>query len=106
MTINKINYEITLYNSPYYDNLIQDLIQVNRQKKNILKRIKSEEDYQNLLDFEERKFLQYLSKKEGDLLKEIMTLKQAFNYENTTGNNWKISPEKNDDFDIYRVNPF
>lgn len=104
MSLNKLNYEITLYNSPYYDNLIQELLQINKQKKNILRKIKSEEDYRHALGFEEKKFLQHITQKEGEILKEIIALKYAFNFEQSSDGKLNSPSFENDDFDIYRVN--
>jgi hypothetical protein len=74
--MSQINYDITLYNFLNYESLIGELYRISRYKRNIYKKIRNEEEYQKKLSSEERIILDDLSKKENQLLLEILTNKQ------------------------------
>jgi type I restriction-modification system DNA methylase subunit len=70
------NYEIALYNTPFFENLVSELYRICRYKSNILKKIRTSEEYLKKLSFEERLILKDLSKKENQILLEIMAHKR------------------------------
>lgn len=70
--MSKINYEITLYHSPYHDTLVEELCYLIKQKKSIYRKIKSESDFHNKLSFEEREILKHLISKEDKILMELV----------------------------------
>ena len=67
-----LNYEITLYNTPYIDNLVSELQSVIRKKKSLCKDVKSEKDYHKKLSFEERQFIKHLSAEEDRILLQLI----------------------------------
>lgn len=71
-TMSKINYEITLYHSPYHDTLVEELSNLIKQKKSIYRKIKSEKDFETKLSFEEREILKHLIAKEDKILMELV----------------------------------
>ena len=74
-----LNYEITLYNTPYFENLVSEFYRISRYKRNIYKKIQNENDYQKKLSFEERLILRDLNKKENKIILEILISKQWLN---------------------------
>lgn len=70
--MSKINYEITLYHSPYHDTLVEELTNLIKQKKSIYKRIHTEKDFETKLSFEEREILKHLISKEDKILMELV----------------------------------
>lgn len=77
--MSQINYDIALYNSPFFENLISELFRICRYKSNIYRRIRSEEEYARKLSYEERYILEDLSEKENKILLEIMASKNWLN---------------------------
>ncbi len=77
--MSQINYDIALYNSPFFENLVTELFRICRYKSNIYKRIRSEEEYSQKLSYEERYILEDLSEKENKILLEIMASKNWLN---------------------------
>ncbi len=73
--MSQISYDITLYNSPGYENLITELYRISRYKRNIYKKIRNEEEYNKKLSFDDRSILSDLSKKENEVLLEILASK-------------------------------
>lgn len=67
-----LNYEITLYRSPYHDTLVEELSSIIKQKKNIYRHIQSETDFENKLCFEEKEILKHLILKEDKILLELI----------------------------------
>ena len=90
--MSQINYDIALYNSPFFEHLISELFRISRYKRNIYKKIRSEEEYSKKLSFEERTILQDLSKKEDKILLEIMASK-----------NWLNLPEQSVDYFVEKL---
>ncbi len=70
--MSKLNYEITLYHSPYHDALLEELSSIIRQKKNIYRNLHSEKDIENHLSFEEREILKHLIAREDKILLELI----------------------------------
>lgn len=70
--MSKINYELTLYHSPYHDNLVEELSSLIKQKKSIYKNIRSESEFNSKLSCEEREILKHLIAKEDRLLLELI----------------------------------
>jgi hypothetical protein len=70
-----INYEIALYNSPSFEELVSELYRISRYKRNIYRKIKNEDEYKQKLSFEERLILKDLSEKENNILLEILVNK-------------------------------
>lgn len=67
-----INYDIALYNSPFFEELVSELFRISRYKRNIYKNIRNEEEYKKKLSFEERSILKDLSAKENKIILEIL----------------------------------
>ncbi len=108
--MSKINYDIALYRSPYYENLIEELHRISAQKRNIYKKIKTENDFHSKLSFEERGILKDLSEREDKIIFEILMHKDWFINNNELLQSFKqkfginhFNNEK-DDFDRYPVN--
>ncbi|MFA3783582.1 hypothetical protein ABRY23_11010 [Melioribacteraceae bacterium 4301-Me] len=74
-----LNYEIALYNSPYFENLVTELFRICRYKSNIYSKIQTEKDYLKKLSYEERLILSDLTKKENKILLEILISKNWLN---------------------------
>jgi iron-sulfur cluster repair protein YtfE (RIC family) len=70
-----INFEITLYHSPYHDNLIEELCSIMKQKKSLYRKIKSESEFNSKLSYDERELLKHLSAKEDKILFELIAHK-------------------------------
>ena len=70
-----INYDIALYNTPFFESLVSELYRISRYKTNIYKKIRNEEEYIKKLSQEERVILKDLSEKENKILLEIMAHK-------------------------------
>ena len=73
--MSQINFDIALYNSPFFENLVSELFRISKYKRNIYKKIRSEEEYSRKLSYEERSILKDLSEKENKILLEIMVSK-------------------------------
>lgn len=74
-----INFEIALYNTPFFEELVSELYRVSRYKRNIYRKIRTEEDYNKKLSYEERIILKDLSEKENRILLEILVNKNWLN---------------------------
>lgn len=77
--MSNINYDIALYNSPYFEDLVNELFRISRYKRNIYKNIRNEEEYRKKLSFEERTILKDLTDKENKIILEILVNKQWLN---------------------------
>jgi len=77
--MSQTNYDIALYNSPYFENLISELYRISRYKRNIYRKIHNEQEYNVKLSFEERMILKDLSEKENKILLEILVNKNWLN---------------------------
>jgi hypothetical protein len=77
--MSQTNYDIALYNSPYFENLISELYRISRYKRNIYRKIRTEQEYNKKLSFEERMILKDLSEKENKILLEILVNKNWLN---------------------------
>lgn len=77
--MSKINFDIALYNSPFFEELINELYRISRYKRNIYRKIRNEEDYKKKLSFEERAILKDLSTKENKIILEILVNKHWLN---------------------------
>lgn len=73
--MSQISYDITLYNSPGYENLITELYRISRYKRNIYKKIRTEEEFNKKLSYDDKAILNDLTKKENEVLLEILTNK-------------------------------
>lgn len=110
--MSRINYDIALYRSPYYENLIEELYRISSQKRNIYKKIKTEHDYRTKLSFEEKGILSHLSDRENKILFEILTHKDWFAQNDLFINSLKqklgIKPNTNDreELNYHPVNLF
>ena len=74
--MSQINNDITIYNSPFFENLVSEFYRISRYKRNIYKNIRNEEDYQHKLSIEEKAILQALLEKENTILFEILCYKR------------------------------
>ena len=70
--MSNVNYDIALYNSPFFEDLVSELFRISRYKRNIYKKIRNEDEYKKKLSFEERIILKELSKKENKIILEIL----------------------------------
>jgi len=73
--MSSINYDIALYNTPFFENLVSEFYRISRYKRNIYKKIRNEEDYKEKLSYEERIILKDLSEKENKIILEILVNK-------------------------------
>jgi hypothetical protein len=74
--MSQINFDITLYNSPLYYDLIGELYRISQYKRKIYQNIRNADQYRSLLSWEERAILDDLSEKENKIILEILTNKQ------------------------------
>jgi len=74
--MSQINFDIVLYNSPFFENLVNEFHRISKYKRNIYKKIRNEEEYSKKLSNEERIILKDLSDKENKILLEILANKQ------------------------------
>jgi len=85
--MSKVNYELTLYHSPYHDTLLEELSILIKQKKSIYRNIHSKKDFETKLSFEERAILKHLMAKENKILRELVEhkgwIKRVADYEQT-----------------------
>jgi|GEM_PF-2315296 len=77
--MSRTNYDIALYNSPYFEDLISELYRISRYKRSIYRKIRNEEEYKQKLSFEERVILRDLSAKENKIILEILVNKHWLN---------------------------
>lgn len=70
-----LNFEITLNHSPFYDNLLIELQSVAEQKKKILRKVKSAEEIEDKLSFNEKQILKHLMDKESEILMQLIEVK-------------------------------
>jgi hypothetical protein len=70
--MSNVNYDIALYNSPFFEDLVSELYRISRYKRNIYKKIRNEDEYKKKLSFEERIILKELSTKENKIILEIL----------------------------------
>lgn len=105
--MSQTNYDIALYNSPYFENLISELYRISRYKRNIYSKIKNEQEYNKKLSYEERIILKDLSEKENKILLEILVNKNWLNLPNDSidffteklGSNYKLKCPDDDTYD-------
>jgi len=74
-TMSNLNYDIALYNTPFFENLVSEFYRISRYKRNIYKKIRNEDDYKKKLSYEERIILKDLSEKENKIILEILVNK-------------------------------
>ncbi|MFH1197896.1 MAG: hypothetical protein V1720_19500 [bacterium] len=77
--MSNINFDIALYNSPFFENLVSEFYRICRYKRNIYKKIRNEEEYSRKLSYEERAILSDLSVKENKIILEILANKHWLN---------------------------
>lgn len=77
--MSNINYDIALYNSPLFEDLVSEFYRISRYKRNIYRKIKNEEEYNKKLSWEERTILKDLSEKENKIILEILLNKNWLN---------------------------
>lgn len=82
--MSQINFDIALYNSPFFEELVSELFRISRYKRNIYKKIRNEEEYSKKLSFEERSILKDLSAKENKIILEILVNKYWLNLPSST----------------------
>ena len=74
-----INYDIALYNSPLFEDLVSEFYRISRYKRNIYRKIRNEDEYNKKLSWEERTILKDLSEKENKIILEILLNKNWLN---------------------------
>lgn len=77
--MSNVNFEIALYNTPSFEELINELYRISCYKRNIYRKIKNEKEYFKKLSYEERVILKDLSLKEDKLIIEILVNKNWLN---------------------------
>lgn len=77
--MSNINYDIALYNSPLFEDLVSEFYRISRYKRNIYRKIRNEEEYNKKLSWEERTILKDLSEKENKIILEILLNKNWLN---------------------------
>lgn len=70
--MSSINYDIALYNSPLFEDLVSEFYRISRYKRNIYRKIRNEDEYHKKLSWEERTILKDLSEKENKIILEIL----------------------------------
>ena len=108
--MSSINYDIALYNSPLFEDLVSEFYRISRYKRNIYRRIKNEDEYNKKLSWEERTILKDLSEKENKIILEILLNKNWLNlpvqtiefFESKFGD--KCSPPMADGYEKYNNN--
>ena len=70
-----LSYEIALYNSPTFEELVSELYRISRYKRNIYKKVKNVDEFHRKLSLEERTILEDLSAKENKIIFEILVNK-------------------------------
>ncbi len=105
--MSQTNYDIALYNSPYFENLISELYRISRYKRNIYSKIRNEQEYNKKLSYEERIILKDLSEKENKILLEILVNKNWLNlpgdsidfFTEKLGSKYKLRCPEDDHYD-------
>ena len=82
--MSNINYDIALYNSPLFEDLVSEFYRISRYKRNIYRKIRNEEEYNKKLSWEERTILKDLSEKENKIILEILLNKNWLNLPSQT----------------------
>jgi len=108
--VSTINYDIALYNSPLFEDLVSEFYRISRYKRNIYRKIKNEDEYNKKLSREERTILKDLSEKENKIILEILLNKNWLNlpvqtiefFESKFGD--KCSPPMADGYEKYNNN--
>ena len=108
--MSSINYDIALYNSPLFEDLVSEFYRISRYKRNIYRKIKNEDEYNKKLSREERTILKDLSEKENKIILEILLNKNWLNlpvqtiefFESKFGD--KCSPPMADGYEKYNNN--
>lgn len=77
--MSSLSYEIALYNSPVFEELVSEFYRISRYKRNIYKKIKNIDEFHKKLSPEERTILEDLSAKENNLIYEILLNKNWLN---------------------------
>jgi hypothetical protein len=77
--MSSINYDIALYSSPLFEDLVSEFYRISRYKRNIYRKIRNEEEYNKKLSWEERTILKDLSEKENKIILEILMNKNWLN---------------------------
>lgn len=98
--MNDFNYEITLNNTPYYIDLLNELYDTLNKKQKILSRIRFKAEINALMDYQDRHLLKHLNMKEDELLREILSLKGWDKHSKVEAANSEI--KNSGDFDEYQ----
>lgn len=77
--MSKLNYEITMYHSPYHDTLVEELSNIIKQKKSIYRRIQSEKDLNEKLSYEAKEIMKHLIAQEDKILIDLIEHKGWLN---------------------------
>lgn len=70
--MSNLNLEITLYHTPYHDDLMTELQSIINQKKSIYKNVNSASEAHKKLSYEEREFLKHLTAQEDKILLKLI----------------------------------
>ena len=70
--MSRLNFEITLYHTPYIENLLTELQSVINQKRTLYRNVKSESDFHKKLTFEEREIIKHLTLEEERILLKLI----------------------------------
>lgn len=95
--MSQVKFDIVLYSSPFFESLVSEFYRISRYKRNIYKKIRTEEEFAKKLSNEERTILKDLSEKENRILIEILANKQWLikpQYENCIYGRYELNTEK------------
>jgi hypothetical protein len=96
-----VSYEIALYNSPVFEELISEFYRISKYKRNIYKKIKNVDEFNKKLSAEERSILEDLSAKENKIILEILVNKNWLSIpsndsKNITSSNFRLEEKINE----------
>jgi len=97
-----LNFELSLINSPYFDNLLREMNLILSQKKKLLKGVKNLSDFTKQLSYTERGLYESIIKRENELLKELVELK-GWEIDN---NSSSTNEDSSSDYDKYDSNQY
>ncbi|MBU1100387.1 MAG: hypothetical protein KKA84_08290 [Bacteroidetes bacterium] len=70
--MSNLNLEITLYHTPYHDDLMTELQSIINQKKSIYRNVNSAAEVHKKLSYEEREFLKHLTSQEDQIFLKLI----------------------------------
>lgn len=99
--MSKLNYELSLLNSPYFDKLIKEMKLILEQKRKLLFGIKNTAEFNNKLSYAEKGIYGSIVKREEELLLEMIHIK---GWSLTDNSENLLNTDLSEDFDVYDTN--